>query len=580
MYILAFKDGHDPAACLLKDGEIIAAVEEERFIRKKHAPYVFPTRSIRYCLEYAGIREEEINYVAYARLKPLQTFLKVFSYYCLHIPRKRIEWRYFISHMKMQVIGAFLGLIRRAKYNQIRILFPGLPKRIFAFEHHLCHTASAYYFSGFSESLIITMDGKGEATSVLISQGCKDKIKILERRGLFHSFGMFYSSATKFLGFTPNDGEYKVMGLAPYGKPTISFEDILSPDENNGYRINSDFVLYPFSLMNFEKKFGKPRDKGGKVTKYHKDFAASVQKALEDSGLSLTKYALQKTKTRNLCLAGGVALNVKMNKKIWESGMIDNIFIQPAAGDDGLVLGAAALLYNRITGKRVRTSKNLYLASEYSNSEIKKTLDDHKLNYHFFDNPVNPTVELLVSGKVVGWFQGRMEFGPRALGNRSILAHPGIKEMKDLVNKKIKFREGFRPFCPSILDYFTGQYFNKYVDSPYMIMSFDTNGPEIDRKIRAVVHVDGTVRPQSVCHDDNPLYYSLIEHFHKKTGIPALLNTSMNIRGEPIVCSPEDMVNFFLKTNVDAIVAGGFLMIKKEQDKGLLIHLDESQIQD
>jgi len=368
------------------------------------------------------------------------------------------------------------------------------------------------------------------------------------------------------------------MGLAPYGKPNISFDNILSPDEINGYRINSDFVLYPFSLKNFEKRFGKPRKRESVITGYHKDLAASAQKALEDSVLSLVKHALRKTKTRNLCLAGGVALNVKMNKKIWESGMIDNIFIQPAAGDNGLVLGAAALLYNRITDKRVHPLKNLYLASEYSNGEIKKTLERYNLKYHFSDNPVKPCVDLLVSGKVVGWFQGKMEFGPRALGNRSILAHPGIKEMKDLVNKKIKFREGFRPFCPSILKEFVNQFFNKYIASPFMIMSFDTNGPDIDHKIAAVVHVDGTVRPQVVCHDDNPLYYSLIEYFFEKTGIPALLNTSMNVRDEPIVCSPDDGVKFFLKTDVDAIVMGNYIMLKEEQNKEHLTPFDERQI--
>lgn len=578
MYILSFKEGHDPAACLLKDGEIIAAVEEERFIRKKHAPGVFPVESIRFCLKFAGIKEQDVDYVVYARLKPWQTFIEVFRYYFTNLPGKKLEWRYFVSHMKVQFKGVFLELTNRANYQKIHKFFPYLPKKIYSFDHHLCHAASSYYFSRFRDSLIITMDGKGESTSVMLAEGRDNNIKILERKGIFQSLGGFYASFTKHLGFTPNDGEYKVMGLASYGSPDLFFDDVLAPDEEKGYRINSDFCLYPFFGKNFEKKFGKPREKDGEITKYHMNLAASIQKALDNSVVSLVKYGFKKTKSRNLCLAGGVALNVKTNKAVWESGLTEHMFIQPAAGDAGLVFGAAALLYKEITGKRVKSLGALYFGPEYGNEEIKTTFERHKLKYHFCDDSVGRVVDLLVSGKVVGWFQGRMEFGPRALGNRSILANPGDKAMKDIVNKKIKFREEFRPFCPSILSEFAGEYLKHYTDSPYMVMSFSIKDAALINKIPAVVHVDDTVRPQAVDKNSSPLYYELISRFRDKTDIPVLLNTSMNVRGEPIVCSPEDLVNFFLKTNVDAVAAGNFLITKEDQRQEILNSLPKGAL--
>ena len=578
MYILAFKEGYDPAACLLKDGEIIAAAEEERFIRQKHAPAVFPAQSIKFCLDFAGLKEEDVDYVVFARLKPARAFLKVLWYYLTHFPNQAIKWRYFISHLKVQIVGTFQELTGQANYQKIHKFFPNLPKKIYSFGHHLSHAASAYYYSKFDESLIITMDGKGEADSMIIAEAKGNQIKILERRDIFFSLGLFYASITKYLGFKPDDGEYKVMGLAPYGRPAYSFDDILKPDSKNGYKINPNFIMSPFSIKALEKRFGRSRKKEGELTSHYKNLAASAQKALEDSALSLVKYALQKTKSRNLCLAGGVALNVKMNKKIWESGLIDDIFIQPAAGDNGLVLGAAALLFEKISGQRVKPLKDLYFGPEYHNQEIKETLDEYKLKYHFLEPPIEKTVDLLVRGKVVGWFQGRMEFGPRALGNRSILAHPGLKEMKKIVNQKIKFREWFRPFCPSILEEFARQYFKKNISSPYMIMSFAAKDKEIEKKIPAVVHIDGTIRPQAVSKESNLLYYKLIEHFYEKTGLPLLLNTSMNVRGEPIVCSPKDLVRFFLRTNIDAAVAGNYLIIKEEQDKSLSIPLFEKTL--
>ena len=565
MYILAYKDGHDPAACLLKDGEVLAACEEERFTRQKHAPSVFPKQSIQFCLTQAGISENEVDHVVYARLKPLATAWRVGWYYLIHPPTSLIQMRYAAVHMKVQIVGSLKALLGRAGYQKIREIFPNFPKKIYSYEHHLCHAASAYYFSNFSDSLIITWDGKGEATSVFVAKGEGNKIRFIHRRGIFSSLGLLYSAATKYLGFTPNDGEYKVMGLAPYGNPDVDFSKILRPDARRGFWANPDFVLYPMAVKSFERVFGPRRKKDEPVGQEHKNFAASLQLALEESGLSAVREALRKNPSKNLCLAGGVALNVKLAKRIWDAEIVEGLFVQPAAGDDGLVLGAAAFLYTELTGKRVKPLTSLYFGPEYSASVGLAAIEAANLKYTKEENIINTAAELLSSGKVVGWFQGRMEFGPRALGNRSVLAHPGRAEMKDLVNEKIKFREAFRPFCPSIMAGYAQQYFSNYYPAPFMITSFAVSGEAVAKKIPAVVHVDGTVRPQAVEQSVNPRYYELLEAFRQRTGIPALLNTSMNIRGEPIVCSPQDAINFFLKTNVDALVIGDYLLRKSEQ---------------
>jgi len=573
MYILAYKEGHDPAACLLKDGKIIAAAEEERFNRQKHAPGILPRQAISYCLKFANITASDIDYLVYARLKPYQTLFQVLKYYLSRPPHNKIEFKFFISHLKTQLIGTWQEICSKNNYQKIHFHFPELPTKIYSFDHHLCHAASAYYFSNFDSALILTMDGKGEATSVMAAQGQDNKIKILERRGIFDSFGLFYSAITKHLGFTPNDGEYKVMGLAPYGQPNISFKDILKAHKKTGYSVNSHYSLYPLSLKNLPNKLGPARTRESELKDHHKNIAASAQAALEESTLNLLKHLLKKYPHSNLCLAGGVALNVKMNKKFWESGLIKNLYIQPAAGDNGLVLGAAALLYTRLTQQRVQCLENLYLGPQFENSAIENALQKSKIQYSFITDKnklIQETVNLLKSDLVVGWYQGRMEFGPRALGNRSILANPQNKTMRAQVNAKIKFREDFRPFCPSILEEFAPSYFKNYTPAPYMILSFVTLSPEIDNKISAVVHVDGTVRPQTVNSEINPLYYELLQEFNHQTGIPALLNTSMNIRGEPIVCSPQDLIEFFLKTEVDAIVAGNFVALKKNQNPAIL----------
>ncbi len=567
MYILAYKDGHDPAACLMRDGHVVAAVEEERFLRIKHAPSYFPKHSIAFCLREAGITEEQVDHVVFARLTAWPTLFKVFGYYLSHPPKSMVELRYALSHMKLQVWGA-LNELRFGKFREFKKEFPKLPLPVAPFEHHVCHAASAFLFSTFEESAIVTWDGKGEATSTMIAHGKGVTVTPVMRKGVFESLGLLYSAATQYLGFTPNDGEYKVMGLAPYGKSGVDLSGIVSPDKKRGYKVDSRFVLYPFAQRSFEGRFGPPRDREAKMSEAHQDLAYALQDALEQVGLSVSALAKEKTGSNYACFAGGVALNVKLNKVVRESGMFEDIFVQPASGDNGLVLGAAALLYGKLTGKRPEPLTHLYFGTSYSDEEVAHTFTEKGIKFHRSKNLAKDAAKLIAEGKVLAWFQGRMEFGPRALGARSVIANPSQESMRDHVNAKIKFREEFRPFCPSMLEEEAQRLLKRAAPSPYMILSFDATN-DARGLMPAVVHVDGTMRPQTVGSAAQPRYRALIEEVYALTGTPALLNTSLNVRGEPIVESPEHLVEFFLKTNVDAIVGGDSIALRSEQDPTL-----------
>ncbi len=567
MYILAYKDGHDPAACLMRDGVIVAAAEEERFIRAKHAPGAFPKNAIRFCLSQAGIREEDVDHVVYARLKPVRTFLVVLGYYMRHMPRTRLEFRYCVTHLVVQIRGVLGDIFRAKGWKRLMREFPHMPRPVAPFDHHLCHAASAYLFSGFDDALVITWDGKGEATSVTYGSGKGSSLSILKRRGVFESLGLFYSAATAYLGFTANDGEYKVMGLAPYAKGRASFAGILDAEPERGYRIDSNFVLFPLAHDAYVRKFGAARTREASMSEKYEDFAAGLQDALETAGLSFARVARNAVSSPNLCLAGGVALNVKLNKVLWESGMWKNMFVQPAAGDQGLVFGAAGLMHTRVTGKRPEPLQHLYLGPSYTDEHIREVFKKRGIVYRTVD-PAEEGAKRIAEGNVVAWFQGRMEFGPRALGARSVIAHPGLKDMRDRINEKIKFREEFRPFCPSVLAEHAPRLLKRYLRSPFMVMSFEAED-EARSLMSAVVHVDGTVRPQEVDTKDNLVYRALIERVYALTGVPAVLNTSLNIRGEPIVESPEDLVDFFLKTNVDCVIAGNTMALRSEQPASL-----------
>jgi carbamoyltransferase len=569
LYILAYKDGHDPAACLMRDGEIVAAVEEERFTRIKHAPSVFPEQSIRYCLEAAGITESEVARIVYARYKPLRSAWVLFKYFLL-FSRSGDQWRFGIRHLLAQARIVPLALWGEARYQKIHKLFPGLPRHIASYDHHLCHAASAYFFSGYPESLVLTFDGKGEATSTAIFAGRGLQLRAIKRYGIFKSMGLLYSSVTAHLGFTPNDGEYKVMGLAPYGIPDRQLlRGMLEPDSREGYRMGSRPLLYPQTGAYIASRLGPPREKESAIEQKHMDTAASLQDSLEESILSLARYAQSRIPSRNLCLAGGVALNIKANKRLWDTGDFDNLFVQPAAGDNGIVLGAAALLWVKMSATAPKPLEHLYFGPSYTNAQIEQAFARAGVRFEHVTDPAGAAAKLLADKAVIGWFQGRMEFGPRALGSRSVLAHPGTLEMKEHVNAKIKFRESFRPFCPSVLASDAPALFKHYAYAPYMVTSFDIAEPSVAERIPAVVHVDGTVRPQAVSAETNPLYARLIDEFKQLSGVPAVLNTSMNIRGEPIVCTPEDLVLFFKSTYVDALVAGNLVAHRSAQDPAI-----------
>lgn len=570
MYILSFKTGHDPAACLLEDGKIIAAAEEERFVRVKHAADYFPKNATQFCLKERNISLDEVDHIVFAREKNFKTFVEVMGYFLVRLPRNATECAYAWALLGVQVRGVLLAIAGRAPYQKIFETIGGNKRRVYSYDHHLCHAASAYYGSGFEEAAILCMDGKGEATSISMWLGRGGKLKNLKRYGIFSSLGYLYGSISHYLGFQINDGEYKVMGLAPYGKPVEKMDDVISV-HSDGVLVNTRYSLYPFSLKNLKKRFPaiSQEYRESEPPQPNTNIAATMQERLEEAAMWYVKklFSLSgsdRSKTdcpRNLCLAGGVALNVKMNKKIWESDLAKNIWVQPAAGDMGNVLGAAWLLYFEKTGKRPAPLTHLYLGAEYPDEAIERVLRVSGLFYEKKADIAKETAELLSQKKIVAWFQGRFEFGPRALGARSVLADPRSAEMKDIINAKVKFREPFRPFCPSVLEGYVEKIMKHYAPSPFMVMSFEVR-PEWREKLSAVTHVDNTVRPQEVFSETNPIYAKMIQYFYEKTGVPVVLNTSLNVKGEPIVNAPEEAIAFFKKTDVDYLAIGNYLVWK------------------
>lgn len=569
MYILSFKTGHDTAACLLEDGVVIAAAEEERFVRVKHASGYFPEHAIRYCLSVRGLTLDDVDYIVFARAKNVATFFKVLGYFILHPPLRVIELRYALSLIKVQIAGVFAAVRGGAPYQQIFKRFNARKRTIYSFDHHECHAASAYFGSDFEEAGVLCMDGKGEATSISLWHGKGKNLRAVKRYGIFNSLGYLYGSLTEFLGFRMNNGEYKVMGLAPYGRANISFDDVLSVSAR-GVFINTRYSLYPFSLAFLARRFvgiSQTYDESA-PSKRNADIAATLQDRLEEAALWHVKELFSRMSvslphaTRSLCLAGGVALNVKMNKKIWESDVVDRMWVQPAAGDMGNVLGAAWLLYRKKTGMRPKPLAHLYLGPEYTNAEIQTALDQANLSYTKSEDISRDVARALGQNSVIAWFQGRSEFGPRSLGSRSVLANPAREEMKEVINRKIKFREPFRPFCPSFLKGYGDELFEHYMSSPFMVMSFFAKVAWRE-KIPAVCHVDHTVRPQEVDPETNPRYARLIEYMHEQTGTPVVLNTSLNVKGEPIVNTPQEAVAFFKKTDVDYLAIGDYLVRKQ-----------------
>lgn len=553
---------HDSAAALLRDGEIIAAAQEERFTRIKHDAD-FPANAIRYCLKQGGIEGKDLDHVGFYD-KPFIKFERILMTYLQTFPR---SMRAFMEAMP--------------QWMETKLWAPALIKKELAFprkiifaEHHMSHAASSFLVSPFEESAIITTDGVGEWSTTTMGIGRGNNITLLREIRFPHSLGLLYSAFTYYLGFKVNSAEYKVMGLAPYGEPT--FADIIKKEliqirDDGSFRMNMKYFAYHYGLRMTNSKFdklfgGPPRDPEGKIEQRHKDIAASIQKVTEEVVLNMARALYNETKLKKLCMAGGVALNCVVNGRVLRETPFEEIFIQPAAGDAGGAVGVAAFVYHTLLGKpRTIPWKHAYLGPEFSTQEIREYLDKNNARYKEYDRKelLEITAQLIADQKVVGWFQGRMEFGPRALGNRSILADARNPANKDVVNLKIKFRESFRPFAPSVLIERSPEYFELDCPSPYMLLVAQVKPDK--RVIPSVTHVDGSARIQTVAREDNPLFYDLIKEFEKQTGCPVIINTSFNVRGEPIVCTPHDAYLCFMRTNMDYLVIDRFILDKREQ---------------
>lgn len=564
MYILGVQNLYDASACLLKDGKEIVAAEEERFTRKKHH-YGFPYNAIKFCLDEFGITLRDVDHVGFF-WKPWILRRRIISV-LQTLPRSlelfKSKSKRGMGEMHKEYINLF------TVQSTLKKAFGPGNFKFHYIEHHFTHAASAFLVSPFDKAAILTIDGTGEETTAMLSVGVGNQIEALKKIKLPNSLGHLYSAVTGFLGFKVRNGEGKVMGLAPYGEPSYyeTFKKIIYPDSDGGFVFDSTYIDYHLARENrfLEKSvdiFGKPRTPEGNIEKRHQDIAASLQKRSEDIGIHLANKLYKLTKAKNLCLAGGSCLNSVMNYKIFKQTPFENIYIQPAASDIGCSLGSVFYVYNTILGKtREIVMDSASTGPKYSNNECKRELEKYPFNYKYVKDPSQVAAELLSSKKIIGWFQGRMEFGPRALGNRSILADPRDSKTKDVLNEKVKHREGFRPFAPSLLEEYCGEYFCCNHPSPFMLLVYDVR-PEKRNIIPAVTHVDGTGRVQTVNESQNPLYYHLIKEFYKITGVPVVLNTSFNVRGEPIVCSPHDAIECFKNTQMDYLMLGNWLVEK------------------
>ena len=589
---------HDSAACILIDGKIIAAAQEERFTRKKHDSS-YPHNAIAFVLNFANLKLSEVDHIVFFE-KPFLKFERLLETYVAFAPK---GFSSFTRAMPLWI---------KEKLFQKNLLFTKLKehdpnyksdKNIFFSDHHLSHAASAFFPSPFDEAVVLTADGVGEWATTTVAIGKNNNLEIKKEIHFPHSLGLLYSAFTYYTGFKVNSGEYKLMGLAPYGKPIYEgkVKKLIDIKGDGTFRLNQKYFNYATGLTmtneKFDNLFGqKPRNpQNEKITQFHMDIASSIQKVTEEIMINLAKSIRKEYNMRNLCLAGGVALNCVANGKILQEKIFDNIWIQPAAGDAGGSLGAAlALWYIEQKNKRVVNSsdemKGSYLGTEFTQEEIEKELKFMGANFETFnyEDLINKTAELLTNEKAIGWFQGRMEFGPRALGGRSILGDPRSDKMQKNLNLKVKFRESFRPFAPSILRENLSQWFDINVDSPYMLLVANINGEKkiemtenqkklfgieklnIKRsEIPAVTHIDYSARVQTVTKNTNKRYYDLISKFMEKTGCPVLVNTSFNVRGEPIVNSPTDAFNCFMGTELDYLVIGNSILDKKLQDPNL-----------
>jgi len=594
---------HDSAACLVHDGEVIAAAQEERFTRKKHDS-AFPDQAISYCLKEAGIASHQVDYIVFYD-KPFLKFERLLETYLAFAPK---GLRSFIASMPVwlkdklfqkKVITDALKALWSVDINwEGRLLFS---------EHHLSHAASAFFPSPFESAAVLTMDGVGEWTTTSLAIGRSNKLEVAKEIHFPHSLGLLYSAMTYYTGFKVNSGEYKVMGLAPYGKPVYADlikEHLIDIKEDGSFALDMSYFNYCTGLTMTSKKFddifgGPPRKPESELTQREMDLAASVQAVTEEVVIKLAKGIAKSTGQKNLCLAGGVALNCVANGKLLREKVFENIWIQPAAGDAGGAVGAALGAYYimlnqpRVVDKNVLDGmKGSYLGPEFNQVQIEKELIKcgAVFTMHTPEEIINKTAQALADGMAIGWMNGRMEFGPRSLGGRSILADPRSPAMQKLLNLKVKYRESFRPFAPSVLREDVSDWFDLDSDSPYMLLVADvakskqrTMSPDeealfgiqklniLRSSIPSVTHVDYSARVQTVHEQTNPRYYQLIKRFKELTGFPVLVNTSFNVRGEPIICSPSDAFRCFMGTELDALVVGNAFLEKPKQSQSLSI---------
>jgi len=557
---------HDSAAAILKDGHIIAAAEEERFSRKKFDDG-FPSMAIDWCLQDVGIRPEQVDSVAFYD-KPVLKFDRLLDNYITVAPRGLYSFLDIIPKWLHKRLWIKDDIKKHLKGFKGEIIFP---------EHHMSHAAYAFYTSPFKESAVLSIDGVGEWTTTSFGTAQNNSIKLTDDIRWPHSVGLFYSAFTYFLGFKVNEGEYKLMGLSSYGEPKyydLILKELIDVKNDGSIHLNMKYFAFTYDNVMTNDKFSElfgisPRGKNEKIEQIHFDIGASAQKVLEDVILKVANHVHKKTQMKNLCFGGGVALNGIANYNLLKNGPFENIHIPPSPGDGGSAVGCAQYLYyihnksKRIieTDQAKRIRENVYVGPQFNDEEINHFFDSNKITYQKFDRQslLQNTAKLISNGKIVGWYQGKMEWGPRSLGNRSILADPREAKMKDILNEKIKHRESFRPFAPSILEEHTTDYFDIDVPSPYMLMVTNVKQPD---KIPAVTHVDGTGRLQTVSKQANPLYYDLINEFYKITGVPVVINTSMNVMGEPIANTPEQAYNMIKKTDMDYIVMGNNLVSK------------------
>lgn len=591
MYILGISCYfHDAAATLIKDGVVVAAAEEERFSRIKH-DFEFPENAINFCLNLEGIEVQDLEYIMFFE-KPFVKFERLLLTTMQSFPKSMklfreamITWlgdKLWIKHLLQKELGVE-------------------PDKILFSEHHLSHAASSFYCSPFNEAAILTVDGVGEWTTATLGVGRGTDINLIKEIKFPHSLGLLYSAFTAFLGFEVNEGEYKVMGMAPFGEPKYVDQvyEVVNVDEEGGFELDMDYFSFHYSsektfTKKFEELFGDPRnpkdefftdasgypsyfgdkpdnyDEIAKQNQYYADIAASIQVVTEQIVVKMANYAYKETGLKHLCMAGGVALNSVANRKILSQTPFEEIYIQPAAGDGGASTGAALYGYHGILGKpRNFVMEHAYWGEEHSPADVEEFLKEENIPYELIENEdklLERVADSIQNGKVIGWHQGRFEYGPRALGNRSILADPRSHEMKDIVNVKIKFREPFRPFAPSILVDRAGEYFDldepeKHYPARFML--YVTDVLEDKREILpAITHVDGTGRLQTVRKDTNPKYYKLIETFGDATGVPVLLNTSFNLKGEPVVNTPAEAFSSFSASGMDLLVLGNYLVTK------------------